>query len=891
MNRLSAPAASRGCIDLSDIHSLTSGTEEVAELCNRIKHQLRRSDQVLAQRFWEGEDVAELVRARAWVVEQLLLEAWKWCITDQPPTVESHPCLIAVGGFGRGELHPHSDVDLLILVAEMPPEASGLSVLIESFIQLLWDAGFYLGHSVRTLETCISEAERDVATATSLMESRLLDGPRPLFKSLCSAISVDRIWPANQFFKAKFEEQELRHARYFDTAYNLEPNIKEGQGGLRDIQMISWVTKRHFGVQTLHGLVEHGFLTSSEYADLETGQKLLWRVRFALHLLAGRAEDRLLFDHQREIALRFGFVDIEANLAVEQFMQGYYRNVMQLERLNERLLQLFQEELIYDSEGEAVPVTSDFSARHGFIEIRDGSLLIRRPAAMMELFVLLARDPELRGVRASTVRTISDHVHLIDDTFRNDPEVNLLFLELLTQPQGVYTQLSRMNRYGVLAAYLPAFGNIVGRMQYDLFHVYTVDQHTLFVVRNLRRFAYGKYREQFPHAQSVFRRIERPELLYLAAIFHDIAKGRGGDHSELGEVDAHEFTLKLDLEDEERELISWLVRNHLLMSRTAQREDLSDPTTIQQFAAVVKTMARLDSLYLLTVADIAATSPKLWNSWKNSLLWDLYLSAGNALRRGLKNPVDRETRIRQRRARTLSRLLRRGVPAEPTQRLWDTLPEHAFLRLTAGQLEWASQAMTDSGPGDDVIAVRSVKPQGISEVLVCVADHDGLFAAITSVFDEMHLNVLSARVLTTSDDRSFDLFQVADQDGRALIAADSEVLKGRLALATSRGGYSPVQRRLPRRLKHFSSQPVISFSCAADRQGTLMELECNDRPGLLSRLATAIADSGVQVHDARIATFGERVEDTFLLSDSDNNLLDEETIESLTRAIEEHLNN
>jgi len=510
---------------------------------------------------------------------------------------------------------------------------------------------------------------------------------------------------------------------------------------------------------------------------------------------------------------------------------------------------------------------------------------------MMELFVLLARDPELRGVRASTVRTISDHVHLIDDTFRNDPEVNLLFLELLTQPQGVYTQLSRMNRYGVLAAYLPAFGNIVGRMQYDLFHVYTVDQHTLFVVRNLRRFAYGKYREQFPHAQSVFRRIERPELLYLAAIFHDIAKGRGGDHSELGEVDAHEFTLKLDLEDEERELISWLVRNHLLMSRTAQREDLSDPTTIQQFAAVVKTMARLDSLYLLTVADIAATSPKLWNSWKNSLLWDLYLSAGNALRRGLKNPVDRETRIRQRRARTLSRLLRRGVPAEPTQRLWDTLPEHAFLRLTAGQLEWASQAMTDSGPGDDVIAVRSVKPQGISEVLVCVADHDGLFAAITSVFDEMHLNVLSARVLTTSDDRSFDLFQVADQDGRALIAADSEVLKGRLALATSRGGYSPVQRRLPRRLKHFSSQPVISFSCAADRQGTLMELECNDRPGLLSRLATAIADSGVQVHDARIATFGERVEDTFLLSDSDNNLLDEETIESLTRAIEEHLNN
>jgi [protein-PII] uridylyltransferase len=723
------------------------------------------------------------------------------------------------------------------------------------------------------------------------MESRLLDGPQALFDRLRAAISVDNMWSAKDFFSAKIEEQHARHARYNDTAYNLEPNIKEGPGGLRDIQMISWVAKRHFGARTLHGLVEHGFLTESEFADLESGQRLLWRIRFALHLLAGRAEDRLLFDHQREIASRFGFADAEASLAVEQFMQTYYRSVMQLERLNERLLQLFQEELLFAPNDEAVAVTDDFNARHGFIETIDDGLFVRHPAAIIKLFLLLARDPDLRGVRASTVRTIRDQLHLIDDSFRNDPEVNALFLELLSQPQGVYTQLSRMNRYGVLAAYLPAFGNIVGRMQYDLFHVYTVDQHTLFVVRNLRRFAYGKYQDEFPHARSLFRRIERPSLLYLAAIFHDIAKGREGDHSDLGEVDAREFCEQLDLEDEERSLVCWLVRYHLLMSRTAQRKDLSDPATIQEFAATVKSMGRLDHLYLLTIADIAATSPKLWNSWKNSLLWELYLSAGNALRRGLKNPVERETRIRERRSRTLSRLLRRGVAAEPIQRLWDALPEHAFLRLTASQLEWATGVVIAAGTEKDVIEVRAVRPQGISEVLVCVADQDGLLAAITSVFDEMRLNVLSARVLTTRDDRSFDLFQVADHNGNSLIDADADNLKLRLARAIAGGGYSPVQRRLPRRLKHFSSQPVISFSVAPGGQGTVMELECNDRPGLLSRLAAAITESGVQVHDARIATFGERVEDTFLISDRDHRALGEEACETLRGIIEDRLDN
>ncbi len=889
MNRLTAPAAARGCTDLPSLLDAARAHRGEAELCALIRAELSRLDDQLAERFWQGDEVVDLVRARAWAVEQLILLAWQACVIGRLEKEHHQPCLVAVGGFGRGELHPHSDVDLLILVDSDVDEAP-TNEAIASFVQLLWDAGFYLGHSVRTVAACVEEAEEDVATATSLMESRLLSGAPGIFARMQAAIAPEKMWDARTFFTAKREEQQARHARFNDTAYNLEPNIKEGPGGLRDIQMIGWVAKRHFGAQTLHGLVEHGFLTESECDDLQAGKRLLWRVRYALHLLAGRGEDRLLFDYQREIGRKFGFSDAEANLAVEQFMQVYYRAVMQLERLNERLLQLFEEELLHPPEDEALPLTDDFSVRHGFIELRDEATLIRRPAALMELFLLLAREPELRGVRASTVRAIRDHLDIIDDDFRNSSEVNQLFLELLSQPRGVYTQLSRMNRYGVLAAYLPEFGNIVGRMQYDLFHVYTVDQHTLFVVRNLRRFAYGKYREEFPHTQQVFRRIEQPELLYLAALFHDIAKGREGDHSELGARDAAAFCERLDLEGIDRDLVCWLVEKHLIMSRTAQRKDLSDPATIQKFAAAVKTMRHLDHLYLLTVADIAATSPKLWNGWKNNLLWELYLSAGNALRRGLEHPVDRHTRIRERRSRTLSRLLRRGMPAAAIGRLWDTLPRHAFLRLTANQLEWATAAVVESDGAQDIIEVRSLPQHGVSEVLVCVPDHDGLFAAITSVFDEMRLNVLSARVLTSSDARSFDIFQVADREGRALIDADAEVLKRRLATATKGGGsYQPVRRRMPRRLKHFSSEPVIRFSSAERGAGTQMEIECNDRPGLLSRIATAMADLGVQVHDARIATFGERVEDVFVISDRDQHGLDEQACKLLAQAIEERL--
>jgi [protein-PII] uridylyltransferase len=828
----------------------------------------------------------QLVHARAWVVEQLLLLAWRLLV----PYTEK-VSLVAVGGYGRGELHPASDVDLLILLEDDIGDALP-APQIEAFVQLLWDAGFYLGHSVRKVSECAEDAREDVVTTTTFMESRLLAGSMPLLQAMLESIAPDRIWDGKSFFEAKYEEQKQRHARYHETAYNLEPNIKEGPGGLRDIQMISWVARRHLGARTLHGLVEHGFISESEHNDLVGGQRLLWRVRYALHLLAGRAEDRLLFDFQNQIAQRFGFKDSEMSLAVEQFMQLYYRTVMRLERLNESLLQLLQEALRVKGADEVTELNEDFRARNGFVELQNDTVFYRRPLAMMELFVLLAREESLRGVTAGTIRAIRDHLYLIDDAFRLSEEVNGLFLELLRQPQGVYTQLQRMNRYGLLANLIPVFGNIVGRMQYDLFHVYTVDQHTLFVVRNLRRFAYGKYKERFPHARSVFKRIAKPELLYLAAIFHDIAKGRGGNHSELGALDAEAFCERLDIEPAEREMVVWLVRHHLLMSQTAQRKDLSDPLNIQQFSEQVGNTRYLDHLYLLTVADIAGTSPKLWNNWKNKLLWELYLASGEALRRGLENPIRRATRIRETQAAALSRLLRRGQDAGEVNRLWETLPEYAFWRLSPDQLEWATATVIASAGREIIVAVRPVQPHGVSELLVCVPDQEGLFASITSVLDEMGLDVMSARVLTTDDSRSFDLFQLMDQHGEVLNELDAGDLVRRLEEVTREGKPpAPVRRTVPRRLRHFSSHPRIEFAKDPDAAGTVLHLRCNDRPGLLSRVAAAIFKQGVQVHNARIATFGERVEDTFLVSDREHRPLEPDAREALAEAIEEHLEN
>jgi [protein-PII] uridylyltransferase len=600
---------------------------------------LAAADEDLKQRFLAGESVVDLVHDRARAVDEALADLWRSVAGELAEQV----ALVAVGGYGRGELHPCSDVDIMLLL----PEAleSSQDDRLSAFIASLWDVGLEIGHSVRSVRQCVDEASVDLTVATTLMEARLINGPEPLFDTMLDAVGPDNIWSSQEFFAEKRREQIERHHRYHDTAYNLEPNVKGSPGGLRDIQMIGWVAKRHFGVRTLDELVDQGFLGAGQQRRLTNGQTFLWRVRFALHLITGRREDRLLFDHQVRLAEMLGYEDATYTLAVEQLMQRYYRTVMDLSRLNEMLLQQFEEAILMDPGADAEPLDDNFQAKNGFLQTAHDEVFANDPSVLLELFLVLQQNPEIRGVSAYTIGLFRRNLHLVDEEFRQNPRNHRLFLSILRAPEGVTHELRRMNRYGFLGLYIPSFGRVVGRMQYDLFHAYTVDEHTLFVVSNLRRFALSRFDHEFPHCSRIMQSLEKPEIAYLSGLFHDIAKGRGGDHSELGAVDAEAFCLEHGMSQYEARTVAWLVRHHLALSTTAQKQDIGDPDVVIRFATLVSDQAHLDYLYVLTVADVRGTNPKLWNSWKASLFRDLYELTSRALRRGLENPIDREQLI------------------------------------------------------------------------------------------------------------------------------------------------------------------------------------------------------------------------------------------------------
>lgn len=859
----------------SDPHSNHS---VAAEFSRHLADDLATLDQELQRRLQQGESIVRLLRRRAIGVARVLRRAWHEFLPRQPGLA-----MMAVGGSGRGELHPYSDADLLILAdnrVDLPEQALG------QLFNCLWDSGLILGHSVRRLSETMDDARDDVMFLTNLMEASWLAGDRGLLQQLRDGIAPDVMWPPAEYCQAKLLEQEQRHERFHDTAYNLEPNIKEAPGGLRDLQMMIWVALRHFGDKPIEALVSHGLLTEQESRDLFEARDFLWEIRWRLHQLAGRAEERLLFEYQRALAGQFGYQDIGAdNQAVEQFMQRYYRMVMRLVRLNERVLQQYQEEFIIGGRDEIEILDESFQIHNCYLEARDERIFVRSPLNLLQLFLWLQQRPEIQGVRASTIRLVRQHVHLINDDVRRDAVAWNLFMAILQQPRRVYSTLQRMNRYGVLAELIPAFAAIVGRMQFDLFHVYTVDQHILFVIRNLRRFANGHYPQHFAHAIELFQRIHNPASLYLAALFHDIAKGRGGDHSELGARDVATFCEHLDISPSDRRLIVWLVEHHLLMSRTAQREDISDPEVIHRFARIVGERRRLQYLYILTVADIAATAPRLWTSWKDSLLWDLYQLTLRSFREGLEEPVDRELLIEETKQEALSLLQVVGIPEDAVNEWWRRLPEHALMRLKPDQLAWATHVAHEATL--PCLAMRNLHKERISELFVHANDYDGLFATVVTNIEAMRCNVLSARVLTSSDHKTCDLFQLTDANGQALVVADQQRLMSSLHKALkSHRQPKHKKTRLPRRLREFLTPARIQFS---ENDMTLLWLECTDRPGLLSHVAKTLMKMEIRIHDARIATFGDRVEDVFMISDRKNQPLSPAVREELDKQLSQQL--
>ncbi len=852
--------------DIFDARAFDADTAGVDRPLSAFQHALNAGGDTLARLFHEGLTAAELVPARARLIDQLLVRAWHRFVDADDSAI----ALVAVGGYGRGELHPGSDIDIMILL-DQEAALGARREAIEGFLTFLWDVGLEVGQSLRTLEDCVTQAEDDVTVATNLMEARLIFGPEPLFQQMRTVTGPDRVWPSGEFFKAKRAEQVGRHQRFHDTAYNLEPNVKEGPGNLRDLQTIGWVAKRHFGAETLHDLVAHGFLTDGEYEALIRSQNFLWRIRFALHVLTGRREDRLLFDHQRQLADWFGYRDEPHNLAIEQFMQRYYRTVMQLSRLNEMLLQLFEEAILLQGEpSNPLPINRRFQNNRGYLEVTQGQVFLRYPFALLELFLIMAQHPELKGVRASTIRLIREHTHLMDETFRNDVRAKSLFMEFLRQPRGITTELRRMNAYGVLAAYLPEFGRIAGRMQYDLFHTYTVDQHTLFVVRNLRRLYLPRYNYELPQHSEVMSRIAKPELLYIAALYHDIAKGRGGDHSQMGAVDAEQFCRRHSLSEFDTRLVVWLVRNHLLMSVTAQKQDPNDPQVVHDFAGQVGDQMYLDHLYLLTAADIRGTNPKLWNSWKEALLRELYLGTRRALRRGLENPMDRDDRIREIQAQARLRL--KGVDPTRIDSVWSGFVNDYFLRHTAEEVAWHTRAVLKKADDDRALVLAKPQPGG-THLFIYKRDRDNLFATTTAVLDQLGLTVVDARIITGRSGYTLDSYVVLEADGRPIEGRGRlREIVGRLkqTLSGDQATATPAPRRTPRRLKHFTTATTVSFDRDETNQRTVLEIITVDRPGLLSRIGRAFVAAGVRLQNARIATLGERVEDVFFVTDQNN---------------------
>ena len=842
---------------------IPAGVDGDAAWAAATRAALAQTDARLAKRFDGGEIVDKLIALRARAVDDLILDAWKRCIR-----ADAGLALFAVGGYGRGELFPHSDIDLLVLAE--PEAQDARQAALARFHALLWDAGLQASQAARSPAQC-TEAAVDITVQTALMEARPLVADEVARQRLRDAIAPERAWPARAYFEAKREEQAQRHARFGDTSDNLEPNLKDGPGGLRDLHALGWMALRSFGMRELDPLVGLDHLGADEAVALDRERRALGRLRFGLHLVAGRREERLRFDYQKLLAERLGYADDADSLGVEKMMQGFYRSAAVVRRINDRLLQRFEEH--FDGAAEPRPLDDHLELRRGYLATREPGWLLQDAAHVFALFAAWAADTSLRGLHSQTARELARALPGICSHVDAPPGLREAFMQLLRGPQPVKT-LERMARLGVLGRWIPAFAQVSGRMQFDLFHVYTVDQHTLAVLKNLAAFASGEPDERFAVAHAVWPSLRKPELLLLAGLFHDIGKGRGGDHSELGAVDAREFCEAMALSEADTALVEWLVRRHLLMSVTAQKQDVTDPGVIHRFAGEVADRQRLDYLYLLTCADIAGTSPKLWNAWKDRLLADLHTATRLALRRGLEHPVAADERIDENRSDARALLAAEGRDDADIDAVFARMPRDNFLRSRPEQIAWQANALRAAAVGESVVRARQLGGGGY-EVLVHAADRDGLFAAIVIGLDRAGLAILQARALDGPDATIFDTFHVLPNDLRHAPAPALIETGLQRVLAGDLGRVLPARRSQPRHLRHFRIAPQVGFADAGGGR-TLVSIVCNDRPGLLADVTRVLREQRLRVHDARIATFGERAEDMFQISDEHDRPLHED---------------
>ncbi|MBC8637400.1 [protein-PII] uridylyltransferase [Caballeronia sp. EK] len=831
----------------------------VATPCETLRAAYKAAKAALIERFGAASNVEPLMHALARATDDALKGAWAAC--DMPESA----ALVAVGGYGRGELAPYSDVDILVLLPDASPQHGDaeLNGRVERFIGMAWDLGLDIGSSVRSVEQCIAEAGNDITVQTSLLEARRICGDMSLFQRF-SARYRETLDP-RAFFQAKVLEMRQRHAKFQDTPYSLEPNIKESPGGLRDLQLILWIARAAGFGSSWRELDARELITEREARELRRNEGFLKALRARLHVIAKRRQDILVFDLQTPLAESFGFEATTAKRASEQLMRRYYWAAKAVTQLATILIQNVEAQLFPSTSGITRVVSGRFVEKQGMLEIARDDVFEREPHAILEAFLLYEQTRGIKGFSARTLRAIYNARDLMDRDWRRDPENRRLFMEILKQPEGITHAFRLMNQTSVLGRYLLNFRRIVGQMQHDLYHVYTVDQHILMVLRNLRRFAIAEHAHEYPFCSQLMGNFERPWVLYVAALFHDIAKGRGGDHSTLGMADARRFCREHDIGAEDTELVIWLVQQHLTMSQVAQKQDTSDPEVIKQFASVVKTERRLTALYLLTVADIRGTSPKVWNNWKGKLLEDLF-RATQAVLGGAQPDAHSELKSRQEAALALLRL--ETVPEHAQKRLWDQLDVGYFLRHDPADIAWQTRVLYRHVESDEPIVRARPSPIGAAlQVLVYVKDRPDLFAGICAYFDKNGLSVLDARVTTTRHGYALDNFLVAHPDHDGSYRDIANLVEQQLAalLADERILPEPSKGRVSRLVRTFPITPRVDLRPDDRGQYYILSVSANDRQGLLYSIARVLAQHRIGVQAARINTLGERVEDVFLL--------------------------
>lgn len=798
--------------------------------------------------------VEAVLRKRCICVDEALVALWNAIGMPQQYS------LVAVGGYGRGELFPFSDVDVLILIDQEPDEVN--TEKLETFCGSGWDIGLEIGHSVRTPKQCVEEAGKDITVQTALVESRFLAGNSSNFRALNS--TLQKLLEVKTFFRKKTLELRQRHAKYQETPYSLEPNCKESPGGLRDLHVISWVCRAANLGNSWAEMAKKGLITPFEAAKLRNNERTLKKIRYQLHVTTGRREDRLVYDVQTQLAESLGYRPTAAKRSSEQLMQQYYLAAKAVMQLNTILLQNI-ELSIFGSNAEPVVIDDEFQETDSLLDIRDDEVFARNPSAMLRAFIVMQQNPRLKGMSARMLRQLWHSRVKINSDFRKNPVNKALFIEFFKQPQGIVHELRRMNETSVLGRYLPVFRKIVGQMQHDLFHVYTVDQHILTVVRNLRRFTMAEHAHEYPYCSQLMANFDDHWLLYVAALFHDVAKGRGGDHSVLGEVDARKFCKDHGLNQENTDLVAFLVKHHLTMSNTAQKKDLSDVEVLKEFAALVKTPRNLTALYLLTVADIRGTSPKVWNAWKGKLLEDLYRLTLKYL--GGEAPNRRQMLAEQQaEARRILRLY--ALSDDVQDKLWAQLDVSYFLRQGPSDIAWHTRHLYWRVDTEQPIVKARLSPIGEGlELLVYTRDEMDLFARICGYFDSKNLSILDAKIHTTSHGYALDSFLIQHDSHHEFYRETLSLLEAELQdrLIKRQPLEPPVFGRMSRQSRHFPVRPSVDLKPDEKGNQYLLTVSATDRTGLLYSITRLLAQYKVNVQTAKIMTLGERAEDTFLL--------------------------